>query len=67
MTTDGVAGREDVARLLRLIVRETHRLPDLSVGEQDLALRLARRARLLGRLAESLREHDLLESLPKGS
>jgi len=56
--------RAKVERLLLLIIREPDRLLQLAVGEQDLALRLTRRARLLGRLADSLERLGVLHTLP---
>lgn len=53
-----------VRRVLTALLREPERAPTLPIRELDLALRVARRVKLLGRLAERLQRRDLLGSLP---
>ncbi|WP_405234384.1 nucleotidyltransferase domain-containing protein [Lentisalinibacter salinarum] len=64
MRRSGDDSRAEVRRLLGLVVSAPARFPALSSSEQDLALRVARRARLLGRLAASLEEAGGLDELP---
>lgn len=54
----------EIRRLLFNALRDPGAVPALSGGELDLLLRLARRARLLGRLAAELEHRALLTSLP---
>lgn len=56
--------RDTVRRLLRTVIGTPLRVPDLPIREMDLALRLARRAKILGRLAANLNEAGLFELLP---
>jgi hypothetical protein len=56
--------RETVRRLLRAAVCAPEDLPSWSNEELDLVLRLARRVRLLGRIAARLERVGLLASLP---
>jgi len=53
----------EVRRLLDLVIARPKTVPALDAREMDLALRLTRRARLLGRLADALRERSA-DSLP---
>lgn len=64
MTANDETTRQQVRRLLNIVVLESQRITELSTGELDLALRLTRRVRLLGRLGENLVSAGLLESLP---
>ena len=50
--------------LLTTVVLEPRSLPSLPVEELDLVIRVARRARLLGRLCIALESEGLLEQLP---
>jgi hypothetical protein len=56
---------EIVRRLLTSVVRDPELLATLRLAELDLVLRLARRVRLLGRLAERLAHGGALEGLPE--
>ena len=53
-----------VRRLLTAVVRAPEAATTLSASELDLALRLARRVRLLGRLADRLNRAHLIDALP---
>jgi hypothetical protein len=53
-----------VRRLLIALLRDPDGVVTLPVRELDLSLRLARRVRLLGRLAERLRRGGLIAELP---
>jgi hypothetical protein len=53
-----------VRRLLTTLLRSPEVVVRLPVRDLDLALRLARRVRLLGRLAERLHRLDLIAALP---
>lgn len=64
MVPDDATTRQQVRRLLNIVILEPELIGELSTGELDLALRLTRRVRLLGRLGESLRAAGLMESLP---
>jgi hypothetical protein len=55
---------DTVRRLLRGVVRDPADVATWPVEQLDLALRLARRVRLLGRLAAQLRGRGLLGALP---
>jgi hypothetical protein len=55
---------DTVRRLLRAAVRAPEDLPSWSLEDLDLVLRLARRVRLLGRLAARLEHRGVLASLP---
>lgn len=59
------ASRSEVRRLLLGLLRRPTDIDALSVSELDLALRAARRARVLGHLAERLEGHRALEQLPQ--
>ncbi len=62
--TETRCARDDLRRLLVLSITRPQDLVTLSVRELDLALRLARRARLLGRLAVRLQAAGQLDRLP---
>jgi hypothetical protein len=53
-----------VRRLLTALILEPASVTRLRAAELDLTLRLARRVRLLGRLAAKLEQHHLVDSLP---
>jgi len=57
--------RGEVHRLLMLVIAEPEQLPTLDPAQLDMCLRLARRARLLGRLAGALDAAALLDDLPE--
>ena len=58
---------ETVRRLLTSVVRSPELLTSLPPAQLDLALRLARRVRLLGRFAETLERRGLLNQLPEAA
>jgi len=58
---------ERADRLLMQALRSPGRLPGLSVGDWELLLRVARRARLLGRLEADLSKSGLLGEIPPGA
>ena len=64
MTVSGNSDRQLVRRLLNIVIRDPGGVTKLSTGELDLALRLTRRVRLLGRLGKNLCSAELMESLP---
>lgn len=64
MTANGNTDGQLVRRLLNIVIRDPCSIPNLPIGEIDLALRLTRRVRLLGRLGADLDAAGLLESLP---
>lgn len=64
MTTNSESDQILVRRLLNMVIRDPCSVPGLAICEMDLALRLARRVRLLGRLGADLDSAGLLESLP---
>jgi len=64
MRDSGDRTQTEVRRLLGLVISAPEGFPALSRSEQDLALRVTRRARLLGRLADSLEQAGKLDSLP---
>jgi hypothetical protein len=64
MPTDRERPAATVRRLLRTVARAPRDVAEWSSEELDLGLRLARRVRLLGRLAAHLRDLGLLAGLP---
>src|SRR6056297_1690587 len=60
-----MAHHGEVYRLLMLVIAKPEKMPTLHPREQDMCLRVARRARLLGRLAGALESAALLEELPR--
>lgn len=64
MTASVKNDRQRVRRLLDIVVRDPSSFPNLTIREIDLALRLTRRVRLLGRLGADLDAAGLLDSLP---
>ena len=56
-----------VRRLLTAVLRAPERVTTLPAPELDLVLRLARRVRLLGRLADRLQRHGLIDALPEAA
>lgn len=64
MTTSAQASSADIRRLLNIVILDADEVLQFSTRELDLALRLTRRVRLLGRLGENLRSAGLLRSLP---
>src|SRR5688572_2724730 len=54
----------EVRRLLTAFLRAPEDISTLSARDLDLGLRLARRVRLLGRVAERLHRTDALAALP---
>jgi hypothetical protein len=60
-----VQAGEVVRDLLRGVILQPERLPDLPKRELDMSLRLARRARLLGRLGCRLKRVGKLDELPQ--
>nr|WP_238787524.1 nucleotidyltransferase family protein [Thiospirillum jenense] len=52
------------ASVLLNALRQPHGLPKLSLEDWDLLLRVARRSRLLGRIAADLSQQNLLDQLP---
>jgi hypothetical protein len=59
------ASRADVRRLLIGLLRCPHDIFALSASEMDLALRVARRARVLGHLAARLEKDGAIDQLPQ--
>ena len=55
----------EVRRLIGEVVSAPHRIAKFSLPDVDMVIRVARRARLLGRLAHRLIEADLLNALPQ--
>jgi hypothetical protein len=64
MRSNSAVHAANVRRLLSIVIRQPERVPALPAGELDLSLRLARRARVLGRLANALEVAGLLDALP---
>jgi hypothetical protein len=67
MKRRGQSASEIVRRLLTIAVRDPRAVVSLAERDLDLLLRLARRVRLLGWLAERLRRAQLLAMLPSGA
>lgn len=67
MTAKAHRCRDDVRRLLDLVINQPEQVPGLSGRELDLCLRIARRARLLGRLAVRLDRAGLTDQLPSAA
>jgi len=65
MTSDAATANADARRLLLKAIRDPAAMADLPDAELDLTLRVARRARLLGRLGHALKTRELLETLPQ--
>ena len=64
MTANDHTDGQLVRRLLKIVIRDPCSVPNLPIRELDLALRLTRRVRLLGRLGADLDAAGLLDSLP---
>ena len=65
MTTRAESNQQLVRRLLGVIISKPDDVPNLSNQELDMALRLTRRVRLLGRLGSKLQATGSLEKLPQ--
>ena len=61
----GNAAAAEVGRFLHVLILSPADIAKMGVADLDFALRIARRARLLGRLASRLHEADLLDGLPE--
>lgn len=64
MASDRKADAMQVRRLLNMVALDPESIASLSISDLDLALRLARRVRLLGRLGAGLESAELLDTLP---
>lgn len=64
MATRATAHAE-VRRLTNVVLRAPNDVPGLPLGQLDMTFRVARRARLLGRLADRLEASGLADSLPQ--
>ncbi len=67
MPTSKQASGQEARRLLNLAIATPSRVPGLPLDELDLLLRIARRARLLGRMTHDLQASDCLETLPNSA
>lgn len=63
MSPETSADRDQVQRLLNLVISTPTHLAELSDGDMDLALRVARRVRLLGRTGVRLESEGLIDTL----
>lgn len=59
------SAQEEVRRLIDVVVQTPHKLPELPVAQMDMTLRIARRSRLLGRLASHLETAQLTDRVPE--
>lgn len=63
MKQDRRAARAHVREIVNRLVRSPQEMPNLGAAEMDMTLRVGRRARLLGRVANRLRDAGHLETL----
>ncbi len=65
MASGNRAHQKYVRRLLDMVLRKPDTVAGMTVADLDLTLRVARRVRLLGRLAVDLQAASLFQSLPQ--